>query len=230
MKLTVLWNSFLSLFYPNLCVICREPLMEGEAFFCLHCFLHLPKTRYRSHTSNPAFDRFLGKVPLERAGAYLYYNKGGKGQKIVAAIKYQGNTRLGQWIGESLAKDLSTSGFFDGIDYLVPVPLHPKKLKKRGFNQSEIIARGISSFTHIPLEKQNLYRAKANITQTKKGVYERWKNTADIFQLKDKQLFTKKHILLIDDVLTTGATLEACAIRLLDTPEIQVSILTIAIA
>jgi ComF family protein len=230
MKLTALWNSFLSLFYPNLCVICREPLMEGETFFCLHCFLHLPKTGYRSHTSNSAIDRFLGKIPLERAYAYLYYNKGGKGQKIVAAIKYQGNIRLGQWIGEYLAKDLSASGFFDEIDYLVPVPLHPKKLKKRGFNQSEIIAQGISSITHIPVENQNLYRAKANITQTKKGVYERWKNTSGIFQLKDKQFFTKKHILLIDDVLTTGATLEACAIRLLDTPEIQISILTIAIA
>jgi ComF family protein len=229
MKPQNLWNSFLSLFYPALCTICREPLMEGEEFFCLSCFLHLPKTRYLSHTSNPAVDRFRGKIPLERANAYLYYSKGGKGQKLIAAIKYQGNIRLGRKIGADLAREFSASGFFDGIDYLVPVPLHDKKRKKRGFNQSEIIAQGISSITGIPLETKNLYRAKVNVTQTKKTIYERWKNTAGIFQLKDKQLFIKKHILLIDDVLTTGATLEACAIRLLDTPDIQISILTIAI-
>jgi ComF family protein len=230
MKISNLWNSFLSLFYPNLCVACREPLMEGEEFFCLSCLLNLPKTNYHLNPSNSAYDRFLGKIPLERAASYFYYNKEGKGQKVIAAIKYQGNIYLGEWIGKYLAKDLLASGFFDEIDYLVPVPLHPKKRKKRGFNQSEIIAQGISSITRIPLETRNLYRAKANVTQTKKSVYERWQNTAGIFRIKDKHLFTKKHVLLIDDVLTTGSTLEACASCLLDTPDIRVSILTIAIA
>jgi ComF family protein len=230
MKLANLLTSFLSLFYPNLCVICREPLIEGEEFFCMSCLLNLPKTNFHLSRDNSAFDRFLGKISLERATSYLYYSKGGMGQKLIANIKYQGNIYLGKWIGRYLAKDLLASGFFEGIDYLIPVPLHRKKLKKRGFNQSEIIAQGISSVTHIPLETKNLYRVKANITQTRKSVYERWQNTTGIFRIKDKQLFTGKHVLLIDDVLTTGSTLDACAICLLDTPNIRISLLTITIA
>jgi ComF family protein len=228
--LTGLSGNFFSLFYPKLCVICGEPLFEGENFFCLHCFLNLPKTRYHLNSDNLSFDRFLGKVPIQKATSYLYYNKAGIGQKLVAEIKYKGNIYLGEWLGSYLANDLQKSGFFEGIDYLVPVPLHPGKYRKRGFNQSEILAQGIASVTHIHLETQNLYRAKATVSQTRKGVYDRWKNTVGIFELKDKQLFSEKHVLLIDDVLTTGATLEACVICLLKSSEIKISLLTIAIA
>ncbi|MDR2057625.1 MAG: ComF family protein [Dysgonamonadaceae bacterium] len=225
-----LTKSFLSLFYPKLCVICGEPLVEGEDFFCLHCFLNLPKTNYHLTKDNLAFDRFLGKVPIEKAASYLYYNKAGMGQKLVAEIKYRGNIYLGKWLGQYVAKDFQKSGFFEGIDYLIPVPLHPQKYKKRGFNQSEIIAQGITDVSHIPLETRNLYRTKANTSQTRKGVYERWLNTTGNFKIKDKQLFAGKHVLLIDDVLTTGSTLEACIICLLETPGIKISLLTIAIA
>jgi ComF family protein len=179
---------------------------------------------------NLSFERFLGKVPIEKATSYLYYNKAGAGQKIVAEIKYKGNIYFGEWFGQYLAKDLQKKGFFDGIDYLIPVPLHAQKYRKRGFNQSEIIAQGIASVTHIPLETLNLYRTKANVSQTRKGVYERWLNTSGIFKLKDKQLFAGKHVLLIDDVLTTGSTLEACALCLLETFGTKISLLTIAIA
>jgi ComF family protein len=192
--------------------------------------LNLPKTRYHLNRDNLSFERFLGKVPIEKATSYLYYNKAGIGQKLVAEIKYKSNVSLGKWFGQYLAKDLQKNGFFDGIDYLIPVPLHTQKYKKRGFNQSEIIAQGIASVTHIPLETWNLYRAKANVSQTRKGVYERWLNTSDIFKLKDKQLFAGKHLLLIDDVLTTGSTLEACAFCLLETSGTKISLLTIAIA
>jgi ComF family protein len=205
------FKSLLSLFYPPLCVGCSEALLTDENFFCPGCLLKLPKTNYHLPADNPAFDRFAGKIPVQKATAYLYYNKNGLGQKTVAAIKYRGNIYLGKWIGSYMAEDLLASGFFDGIDWIIPVPLHTQKLRKRGFNQSEVIARGISEVTGIPVETQSLYRGQANESQTKKGIYERWKNTQGIFQLHDTGLFENKHLLLVDDVLTTGATLEACA-------------------
>jgi ComF family protein len=129
-----------------------------------------------------------------------------------------------------MAKDILSPGFFDGIDFIVPVPLHPKRLKQRGYNQSEIIAEGISSVTDIPLEAKNIFRVKATATQTKKGIYERWQNTLDVFDLHDRELFGGKHILIIDDVLTTGSTLEAAAHCILASEGAKVSILTLAIA
>jgi ComF family protein len=230
MNFKTLLSGFINLFFPDLCVVCREPLLEGEAFLCLHCALKLPKTAYLSHVNNLSSDRFLGKIPLEKVYSYLYYNKGGIGQKLVADIKYRGNVSLGKWMGEYLAKDIQASGFFADIDFLVPVPLHSKRLKQRGYNQSEIIAMGISSLTHIPLETKNLFRKKATATQTKKGIYERWRNTLDIFDVHDSEMFDGKHILIIDDVLTTGSTLEAVAHCILESKGSKVSILTLAIA
>jgi ComF family protein len=225
-----LFKSLISLFYPPLCVGCSEALLANEAFFCSECLQNLPKTAYHSFCDNPAYDRFLGKAPIQKANAYLYYNKQGLGQKTIAEIKYRGNTYLGKWIGAYLAQDLLPSGFFETIDFIIPVPLHKSKLRKRGFNQSELIAQGIAKITNIPLETRNLYRSKANVSQTRKGVYERWQNTKDIFQLKDAGLFKNKHLLLLDDVLTTGSTLEACTRALLKSENSTVSILTLAIA
>jgi ComF family protein len=225
-----LLKSFLQLFFPKLCVGCSNNLIESEEFFCLNCCLDLPKTNYHLIPNNLAYERFLGKVPIQKATAYLYYNKDGLGQKIVAAIKYQSNIRLGNRMGAYLAKEMLSSGFFADIDYLIPVPLHKKKMRTRGFNQSDILAQGIAQITNLPIENKNLYRSKFNITQTQKGVYERWQNTQFLFDLKNKELFNNKHILLVDDVLTTGSTLEACIQALLKTKNIKISILTLAIA
>ena len=230
MKLLNLLKNFLQLFFPKLCVGCSENLLENEDFLCLDCYLNLPKTNYHLIPNNLAFERFLGKVPIQKASAYLYYNKGGLGQKIVAAIKYQGNIYLGKWIGSCVANEMLTSGFFEDIDYLIPVPLHKKKVRMRGFNQSDVLAQGIAQITNIPIENKNLYRTKFNITQTQKGVYDRWKNTQFLFDLKDKKIFKNKHILIVDDVLTTGSTLESCIQALLKTENIKISILTLAIA
>ena len=229
MKIKTLLANFVSLLYPRLCVICGDPLIENEEFFCFACFLKLPRTHYHLIPENQAIERLAGKVSLEKASSYFYYNKGGIAQKLVAEIKYKGNQNLGEWIGTYLAKDMISSGFFQGIDYLVPVPLHRSKEKKRGFNQAGKIAEGIAQVTKIPLETNNVFREKSNTTQTRKGVFDRWKNTRNLFQLKDPKLFSTKHILLIDDVLTTGSTLESVAQSLLKSQEIKVSILTLAI-
>ena len=229
MKIQTVLSSFASLIYPELCVICEEPLVENEKFICFACFLKLPKTNYHLIPENKAIERFAGKVSLVKASSYLYYNKEGIAQKLIAEIKYKGNMNLGEWIGAYIAKDMISSGFFQGIDYLVPVPLHRSKEKKRGFNQAEKIAEGIAQATKIPLVTNNIFRGKANTSQTRKGVFDRWKNTQNLFQMKNPELFNKKYILLIDDVLTTGSTLEALVQSILKSQEVKISILTLAI-
>jgi ComF family protein len=229
MNLKKLFASLLSLLYPKLCIICDELLMEQESFFCLACFLKLPKTNYHLIANNRSVERLSGRFSFVKATSYFYYNKGGLTQKLIAEIKYRGNRHLGEWIGSYLAKDLISSDFFQDVDYLVPIPLHRSKEKKRGFNQAEKIAKGIAQVTGIPMEVSNVFREQANTSQTKKAVFERWQNTQNIFNLKDTELFSKKHILLIDDVLTTGSTLEAVARSVLKSAEVKISILTLAI-
>ena len=229
MKIKTLLANFASLLYPELCVICGEPLIDNEQFFCFACFLKLPRTNYHLIPENQAIERLAGKVSLLKASSYFYYNKGGVAQKLIAEIKYKGNRNLGEWIGVYLAKDMISSGFFQGIDYMVPVPLHRSKEKKRGFNQAATIAQGITQVTKIPMEANNVFREKANISQTGKGLFDRWKNTRYLFNQKNPELFKKKHILLIDDVLTTGSTLEAVAQSLVKSQDVKISILTLAI-
>jgi len=190
----------------------------------------LPKTNYHLFKDNRAYEQLSIRFPVQRASAYLYYNKHGLGQRLVASVKYQKNSSLGEWLGVSLAEDLLSSEFFKDIDCLIPVPLHKKKQKERGFNQSEALTKGISTVTGISVNTDMLYRAKANVSQTRKGVYERWENTQNIFQVKDRACFKDKHLLLIDDVLTTGSTLEACARALLQCENARVSVLCLAIA
>jgi len=229
MKIKTLVENLVSLIYPKLCVICGEPLVENEKFFCYACYLKLPITNYHFISDNRAMERLAGKVSLTKASSYLYYNKGGIAQKLITEIKYRGNQDLGEWIGAYISKDMISSDFFKGIDYLIPVPLHRSKEKKRGFNQAEKIAEGISRTTGIRMETKNVFREKANTSQTRKGVFDRWKNTQNLFDIKDPKLFEGKHILLIDDVLTTGSTLEALAQSLLKSPEVKISILTLAV-
>ena len=230
MKRNNVFQNSISLFYPPLCVGCSEALLANEKFLCSECFADLPKTNYHLFKDNRAYEQLSIRFPVQRATAYLYYNKQGLGQKLIASVKYRGDIALGEWLGAFLAEDILPSGFFEGIDGLIPVPLHKKKQRKRGFNQSEALAKGITAGTGIPMDTTILYRAKANVSQTSKGVYERWKNTKDIFQVKDAEQFKNKHWLLIDDVLTTGSTLEACAQALLQCEGVRISVLALAIA
>lgn len=215
-------------FYPPACVHCDRVLLAGEEWLCLPCLGQLPKTRHAFQPKNPVASAFVGRVPLERAGAYLRFYKGGVVQSLMHQLKYRRQPEVGVFLGALAAEDWKDSGFFGGIDGLVPVPLHPKKRQKRGYNQAERIAAGISGVTGIPVWEQYLYRRTHSETQTLKGRFERWQNVERIFALRDSGPLRHQHLLLIDDVLTTGATLEGCLQTFLSVPDISLSVMTLA--
>jgi ComF family protein len=223
-------EALISLFYPDICYICDNPVVEGEKHICLYCLCKLPQTGYHLHLSNPAEERFRGRFAYQRISSYLHFEKGGYTQKVVHQIKYKNSEDFGIWCGQLMAEDMQASGFFAGIDLIIPVPLHKKRMKKRGYNQAEALAKGLSKRCGIPVNKDSLLKIKANVTQTKKGRYERWLNSTDTFIVAYPEMLSGKHVLLIDDVLTTGSTLEACARQILACEDVKISILTLAIS
>lgn len=221
-------SSLLSLFFPDLCCVCGRILVKGEEFICLHCQSKLPKIFY--HTNNTLLkERFVNRIPCDKMFSFLYFSKEGVGQTLVHAIKYRKNRKLGIWCGAFLYKESSSSGFFEGIDALIPVPLHKKKQAKRGFNQSEAIALGVSRESGIQVDTTHLLKTKYNQSQTAKRRYDRWVNSRETFACANPEELAGKHLLLIDDVLTTGSTVEACVQCLRDIPDVKVSVLTLAV-
>ena len=221
---------FFNLLFPNVCVACGDALNANEEQICLQCLYYLPKTNFHDTPENEMEQRFWGKVPIKRAAALFYFNKESSVQAILHQLKYKGNKEIGEILGRQLGITLNRCADFQNIDVIVPVPLHRNKLRKRGYNQSEWIAKGIAQKWNKPLDTDNLFRAIENPTQTKKGLYERWENVNDIFKLKDNSAFQEKHVLLVDDVMTTGATLEACAKAVLQSQNAKVSAAALAIA
>ncbi len=190
----------------------------------------MPRTNYHLRKDNPVERLFWGKIPLERATAYFFYHKGSDFRNILYRLKYGGRKDLGEIMGRFVAAELLPAGFFRGIDCIVPVPLHPRKQELRGYNQSECIVRGISAVTGIPADTSSVIRMKHTGTQTRKSVYERWENVDGIFGVRHPELFKGKHILIVDDVLTTGSTTTACADVFKGVEGIRISILTLAVA
>jgi len=217
-------KDFLSLIYPEVCPVCGKSLFKYEKVICMKCYHHLPCARFSDDPQNPAAQVFWGRVPLIMVGVAFLYNKGNALQQLIHAFKYKGHKEIGLFLGEELGKEISKISGAERLDYIIPVPLHPKKKKKRGFNQSEIIAEGIAK--HLSAEVNcNILRRKAfSSTQTRKSKFERWQNVESIFELKNPQLIKNKHLLLVDDVITTGATLEACVRCLLEVEGIEVSV------
>ena len=223
-------NSLLELFYPRLCLVCGQKLIAGESFICMTCLLHLPRTNYHTEPDNIMEKLFYGRINIERATSLFEFKKGSPYQKILHHLKYKGMKELGEFMGMQFALELTGSDFIKPIDLICPVPLHPKKERKRGYNQSYHLAKGLSDILNIPIENQSLRRKMHSTTQTKKTRFERWENVEGIFEITNPTAFEGKHVLLIDDVITTGATLEACASAILKNCQAKISILTLAIA
>lgn len=222
------YHDFIGLLYPSICITCGNNLFRNEKIICTRCRYKLPITNFHLLKENPVSRALWGRVPLESAAAYLYFKKSGVAQVLMHELKYRGNKEMGIFLGELYGYELNTSRLFETIDCIVPVPLHKKKLKKRGYNQSEMIAIGLSRTFGKAVIAGNLYRKVHSSTQTRKTKYERWLNVDKIFGLRSPSDFENKHILLVDDVITTGATLEACAQVLLKLPKTRISIATIA--
>lgn len=223
-------RDFISLIYPNLCLGCGKLLVKGENLICFDCLVRMPRTNFHKVENNKVEMIFWGRVKIEKAASYFIYQKGSIWQKVLHKFKYKGFKDAGFELGKNYGYELKDADYFGNVDYIVPVPLHPKKERKRGYNQSLSIAEGLSYSLGIPVESKNLFRIKYTNTQTKKGRYERWENVNNIFDIRSKEIYENKHILLVDDVITTGSTLEACANAILECKDSKVSIATLAFA
>ncbi len=225
-----LFDDLLALFYPRLCAGCGTSLVIGENVLCLNCLADLPRTGFHQFKENPVYQIFTGRTSIELATSFCRFDKGGRLQHLLHALKYQGNREVGQKMGLLLGIELSHELDYQQIDAIIPVPLHPKKEKKRGFNQSVEICTGLSKAMNKPLILGNLVRDLYSESQTFKGRFERWENVCGIFSVRNPSQFKGKHLLLIDDVITTGATLEACCLPLLEIEGVKVSLASIAFA
>jgi len=220
-------TDFFGLFFPRICASCNESLFRNEIFLCTRCLYELPKTNFQNDPENEVAQMFWGRIPIRHAMAYCYFQKGGHVQKLLHKLKYKGQKEIGYELGKMIGYDLLNTSFIES-DLIIPVPLHKSKLRKRGYNQSEYIAKGISEVMGRPVDTGSLLRAIANPTQTNKHRYDRWTNVEGVFVLNYPERIANKHVLLVDDVVTTGATLEACTSALLQAENVKVSIVTLA--
>ncbi len=215
---------------PRVCPVCGKALDNDEQWLCRKCLAALPRTRYEETDFNTMEQHFAGKVPIERATAYFFYEKGSPYASILHDIKYHSLPKMGYWLASRAVTEMAGSQFFEGIDVVTAVPLHRSKLAHRGYNQSEYLARGIADRLGIPYVEA-LNAVKPHSTQTHKGALERWQNIQGNYALKnDASHLSGKHILLVDDVITTGSTLTVCASLLKSIPGATISLFTLAAA
>lgn len=222
-----IWNDLWNLLFPRYCVICGKRLSPSEECLCVNCLFTLPRTRMLLQEGNEMEKNFWGRFPLGKAVSFFYYSKGGDVRKLVYELKYHGDKKVGIFMGKYMAMNLHPN-FFRDIDVIIPIPLHAEKKRKRGYNQSEMISEGISQVTGLPVWTDIIERVQFTETQTHKGRYERWMNVSEAFSGINVEKVRGKHILLVDDVLTTGATIIACADVLQAIAEIKISVLTLA--
>jgi ComF family protein len=221
-------EDLLSLVFPEICNACGKPLHKHENLICNYCKVKLPFTNFHLQHENPIEKIFWGRTPIHKASAFLFFHKGNRVQQLMHRFKYKGKKEIGELIGTLYGSELAKAGYFNDADYIIPVPLHPEKQIKRGYNQSEWFALGLAKGLAVPVENQILVRAVSSSTQTKKNRFERWQNVETIFKVENNDLLKNKHVILVDDVITTGATVEACVNTLMQEPNVKVSFLALA--
>ena len=225
-----LWDDFISLIFPRVCCGCGTSLVRNEKLICTDCYISIPRTGYHEIGDNPVARLFWGRCRIEKAAAFSFYSKGSRIRRIIHSLKYQGIREIGFEMGRIYAASLRTSGFFNDIDLILPVPLHPSRLRKRGFNQSEYISEGLSIISGIEVNNRALIRITSSGTQTRRSRYDRWMNVEGIFAVHDKEALRYRHILLVDDVITTGSTIDSCVSALTEIENVKVSVVALAAA
>ncbi len=220
-----------SVLFPRLCIVCGKRLPAGTSHFCIHCLSHLPLTHFKGKENN-VVERMVwdDEITTERANALLYYESGSSYCSLFFAFKYNRQPEVAVGMGRMMAQDLADTHFFDGIDYLLPVPLAKQRFYKRGYNQSERLAYGISMETGIPIDMISIERMVDNETQTHLTPEGRQQNVAHIFRLTSRQQLSGKHVLIIDDVCTTGATIRSLAHEALKAGQVRISVLCLAVS
>jgi ComF family protein len=227
---STLVSPFLHLFYPHVCTGCGSDVVKEDNLLCLKCINDLPHTNFAMHAGNPVEKIFWGRLPLNAAMSEFYFAKGTLIQALVHEFKYKGNKEVGLYLGAIMGASLLSNNRFTKIDALVPLPMFTEKEFKRGYNQATILCIGISEATSVPVLINNVIRKRFTETQTKKHRTERWENVATSFAINNPKEIKGRHILLVDDVVTTGATLEACGAEILKVEGTSLSLATLAYA
>ena len=218
------------LFYPLLCKACGNEVFQQEQLLCWRCLEELPFTGFERHAENPVKRIFTGRLKLQEAFSLLYFNKDSITQAVAHRFKYKGEKELGIYMGEMMGRKMQSIDRFQQLDYIIPLPLNKKKLRQRGYNQAELLAKGISQILQVPVHTQAVMRTRYTSTQTKKNRIQRWMNVEHVFDVQETQSLEGKHVLLVDDVITTGATMEAMGEVLLRIPGLQLSLCSLAYA
>jgi ComF family protein len=230
MKFTETARSLLHLFFPHCCVGCGTDVLSNQQILCLPCINQLPVTNFHLYADNPLQQKFRGRLPLIDATSYVYFTKDSMLQEIMHQFKYNNRQNIGAWFGRRIGEALQTSSHFTMPDALVPVPLFDVRKRKRGYNQAELLCAGIAEVLELPVWKDVVTRTTLTESQTRKSRIQRWQNMEGKFAVMKPATIMGKHLLLVDDVVTTGATLEACGRALLTAGEVKLSIATMAFA
>lgn len=222
------FHSFMHLFFPHVCEGCGTDIIDRDTVLCTKCYLQLPATHFIADKNNLVEQKFYGRLQVEAAGGAYYFTKDSLLRNLVSALKYRGNKEIGFFLGRQLGKMLSATDRFDNVDVIVPLPLNPRKEQKRGYNQAEVIAAGVSSVWQRPLLTNVVERKIFTETQTHKDRISRWQSMQNVFAVTNPNALAGKNILVVDDIMTTGATLEACGEQILCVPGTKLYIATVA--